>query len=256
MKVLKSTIVRKMSLFLLCSIFLLSFNSITYASDVNDRGTRLTLDDIIDELTSEDLVNVYLEINNEEYFNKLNLDQKNEYVIEKIIQNYLNHNKIMPMGLSKSLPASYNDLNDAEKRLLKRYPFEAVTYYFAGTEAYNETDKLFGGNYADDASDAFRHTYWNALLVNLFYANQIDGNSSRPSMKYAVTAAERWTTAHEYDSYGLPKRMDLNNNKLGRDIGARCTLNKSGGISSAVYRAIRNGEALMIKNNRLVPTRI
>ncbi|HHX11112.1 MAG TPA: hypothetical protein GX729_07095 [Firmicutes bacterium] len=258
MKVFKSTIIRKMSLFLLCSIFLLSFNSITYASDMSVRDTRITLDDIIDELTGEDLANVYLEIKNEKDFNQLTLDQKNEYVIEKIIQNYLNPNKIVPMGLrlSKYLPESYNDLNDEEKRLVKRYPLEAITYYYASKEAFSETDKVFGGNYTDDASDAFRHTYWNAILVNYFYVDQIEGNGSRPSMKYAVTATERWTTAHEYDSYGLPKRMDLSNNKLGRDIGARYAPSKLSVISNAVYRAIRNGEAVMIENNRLVPTRI
>ena len=48
--------------------------------------------------------------------------------------------------------------------------------------------------------------------------------------------------------------MDLSNNKLGIDIGARYAPSKLSVISNAVYRAIRNGEELvMIENNEISP---
>jgi len=70
--------------------------------------------------------------------------------------------------------------------------------------AENETVRRFGGQGEDDRSDAFRHAYWNALMVK--YSNK----------DYAKDIA----TAHETASPNtMPKTMDLHNNEVGRTIG-------------------------------------
>ncbi|WP_022750269.1 DUF6973 domain-containing protein [Lachnobacterium bovis] len=50
-----------------------------------------------------------------------------------------------------------------------------------------------------EVKEVFRHCLWNALM------KQSIGSS----------AAEQWATAHEYNSSGIDKTMDLHNNRDG-----------------------------------------
>ena len=127
-------------------------------------------------------------------------------------------------------------LNYTERKLAVAHPFQAVKVYNAANTATEKTIDVYGYNGEDDNSDAFRHTIWNALM------KQSIGES----------AAEEWATAHENDSSGLPKRMDLHNNSIGR------SLNVSGkslsSIVSLVKLKVRNGYCKRIVRGSLVAT--
>ena len=73
-------------------------------------------------------------------------------------------------------------------------------------------------------------------------------------MKQSIgaTAAEKWATAHEYNSYGIDKQMDLHNNYIGRSIYVSGkSLNA---ITSEVKSKVRNGSCKRIIRYKLVPT--
>ncbi|MDW7732116.1 MAG: hypothetical protein SCH66_06770 [Methanolobus sp.] len=130
-------------------------------------------------------------------------------------------------------------LNSAEEALFYENPWKAINSCYYGKKAMDETEDIFGYNGADDASDAFRHTYWNALMVR-----HID-----------YTWAERWATAHEYESSGLPKTMDLWNNNKGRGIGNNNPSASDSTLSDKVVIALNSGNQLKkIVNNNLVYT--
>lgn len=73
-------------------------------------------------------------------------------------------------------------------------------------------------------------------------------------MKQSIeaSAAEEWATAHEYESSGVDKSMDMHNNSVGRSI------NVSGqslsNIVSSVKSKVRNGYCKRIVNGSLVAT--
>jgi hypothetical protein len=106
----------------------------------------------------------------------------------------------------------------------------------AAKTATNKTIEIYGKNGYQDNSDAFRHCLWNALM----------------KQSIGATAAEKWATAHEYNSYGIDKQMDLHNNYIGRSIYVSGkSLNA---ITSEVKSKVRNGSCKRIIRNKLVPT--
>lgn len=103
----------------------------------------------------------------------------------------------------------WTHLRDGEKKYLLKHPDHALTIKSSKDRAFNETKKRFGTNGHNDASDAFRHCFWSAMLSrDLGYYN-----------------AKEFTTAHE-DWPGNPpgeQRMDLHNNGVGLQIGRKNT---------------------------------
>lgn len=95
----------------------------------------------------------------------------------------------------------YNNLNSAEKKLVKENPAVAVVVYAWADEAISRIIKMYGRNGVDDNSDACRHGCWNILM----------------SGHIGYYWASRWATAHEATSSGRFKTMDLRNNQIGRD---------------------------------------
>lgn len=159
--------------------------------------------------------------------------EQEQHLISFIENGRLNHISFRSLG--DYLPG-YNSLNYTERKLAVAHPFQAVKVYNAANTATEKTIDVYGYNGEDDNSDAFRHTIWNALM------KQSIGES----------AAEEWATAHENDSSGLPKRMDLHNNSIGR------SLNVSGkslsSIVSLVKSKVRNGYCKRIVRGSLVAT--
>ncbi|WP_129133659.1 DUF6973 domain-containing protein [Clostridium tetani] len=217
---------------------------------------------IIDSITPNDFVLVYEQTVSNQYFKSLTREEKDDYTIAKLVENHKknykqeNKNPISIRRLSKYLPDSYNRLNKEEKKLVKIHPSEALSVYSAAKSATEETIRRFGRNGEDDVSDAFRHAFWNADMTCLFYYDQIIGNGSRPSAKLASNITEKWATAHEYGSSGLPRTMDLYNNKLGRAIAVPNLPTNSSVLSDKVYSSIKSGNGKMIVNNKLVPTKL
>lgn len=138
-------------------------------------------------------------------------------------------------GLGDLIPG-FNNLNPAERELLLKHPLQAIQVFNCANKATDATVEYYGTNGWQDNSDAFRHCSWNAL------------------MKKAIgeSAADEWATAHEYESSGLDKEMDLFNNAVGRSIDV------TGKSDSEIYNAVKNkvvnGDCRRIVNNELVPT--
>lgn len=138
-------------------------------------------------------------------------------------------------GVGDYIPG-YNNLNPAEKDLLLKHPLQAIHVFNCANKATDATIEYYNINGWQDNSDAFRHCCWNAL------------------MKKAIgeSAANEWATAHEYESSGLDKEMDLFNNVVGRSI------NVTDKTDSEIYNAVKdkvvNGDCRRIVNNELVPT--
>ena len=144
-------------------------------------------------------------------------------------------NQVSLRSIGDYLPG-YNNLNPAERKLALKHPLQAVNVYNAGNTATSKTIEVYGKNGWQDNSDAFRHCLWNALM------KQSIGSS----------AAEQWATAHEYNSSGIDKTMDLHNNRVGRSINVSGKSLSS--IVSAVKSKVRNGYCKRIVKGKLVAT--
>ena len=132
--------------------------------------------------------------------------------------------------VAMSVVEQYNGLQDKEKSYLKRRPHHSFAIKSATEKTYSETYNIFSRNGRNDASDAFRHCYWSALLArDLGYAN-----------------AQTFTNAHESspDNPFMEKKMDLHNNEVGLQIGSRGGSDTS--LSSACMGAFNGGELMII----------
>ena len=138
-------------------------------------------------------------------------------------------------GIGDYIPG-YGNLNSAERELALKHPIQAVTVYNCANKATDATIAYYGTNGWQDNSDAFRHCCWNALMKSAMSASD----------------ANAWATAHEADSSGIDKDMDLFNNAVGRSI------NVSGKSDSEIYEAVKGkvkgGSCRRIVNNKFVAT--
>lgn len=136
-------------------------------------------------------------------------DEMVTYLESKVSEIEENDDVIIPAG-SENISSVYNTLTIAERELLEEDPFGALIVYGASewskakTRDYYEKD-----NRDDDNSNAFKHAYWNALMVRWL----------------GMERAEAFATAHEYGQNGLSSHMDLLNNEKGRSDGLDYTLN-------------------------------
>ena len=94
-------------------------------------------------------------------------------------------------------------------------------------------------------SDAFRHAFWNAL----------------DTAEFGEVVTKLFTDAHEYGQTGIDVNMDLNNNKVGRDIANNYNFSfntPDNVISNAVKQAVLNGELRYISpthsDGKIMPT--
>ncbi len=95
------------------------------------------------------------------------------------------------------------NLTAAELALLVSQPWNVGPTRTAADDAVAATQARFGTfRMYLNRGDAFRHAYWNVLL----------------SKRISVWWAQVYTTAHESESTGLDKEMDLHNNQVGREM--------------------------------------
>jgi hypothetical protein len=96
-------------------------------------------------------------------------------------------------------------------------------------------------------TDAFRHAYWSAILAKKF--------SPQVSLTY--------TTAHEIEIKNnqaiinikdAPTRMDMINNLLGTELGARYKDLSAKELEARIMNELRAGRFLYIKDKKLMPT--
>jgi hypothetical protein len=148
----------------------------------------------------------------------------------------------VPLVSASDLPG-YSNLNSDEKPLFWANPWIGYKVYGCAKDATHETEGRFGRIRNNDESNAFRHAYWNALMVK----------------RVGYSWAYKWATAHETGAKGQPaleKEMDLFNNREGRFIGNKYSKKSDQVLSNKVYDAVKKGKLKEIKNNKLVPTKI
>ena len=117
---------------------------------------------------------------------------KSEQEIFEIVSKSLENERKETRGISDI----WNALTEAEKKLLIRYPLDALKVNGLG-----------------DRSDAFRHGIWNAEMTILIGAEKAE--------LFATAHEEKDTTGVEPDGHTKVehKNMDLHNNNVGREIG-------------------------------------
>lgn len=117
----------------------------------------------------------------------------------------------------------------------------------AAEELYS-SDQLYLGN-----GDAFRHAYWNASLVkamgSLFGPSYLEGKAL-----HGVERATAWTTAHEQNSSGIDKQMDLHNNNVGRYHAYITYPATYETLKSDILRMVGEGQMVRIVNGKLTAT--
>jgi len=138
----------------------------------------------------------------------------------------------------------WKQLNPAEKVLVVMYPIEALFVRRDGKLAVAESERRYGrGNQAslfDGNGDAFRHTYWNALMARSIGAGM----------------AKLFADAHEYryDGTTLSRDMDLANNASGRRLQRENRWADAELLAERVQEAVDGGKVLRIRDGSLVPT--
>lgn len=162
-------------------------------------------------------------------------EEEQEQHLREFINNGGLNRSIVRRSFGNYLPL-YNKLNTKERSLAKNHPLQAVQVYNASQTAVAKTTSVYGRNGFQDNSDAFRHCLWNALMKK----------------SIGTTAAKNWATAHEYNSKGIDKEMDLFNNAVGRSINVS---NKSiDGILKLVKSKVKNGNCRRIEKGKLIKT--
>ncbi|HHK7664535.1 TPA: hypothetical protein ACQXS9_001810, partial [Streptococcus pneumoniae] len=221
---------KKQALAIILILFTLSpfsINALEYNSNTSFKSVNNTIQNTRDLEILQDELERYISENP----NAVDKD-KDEHLKSFIIEGGLNKTN----RESRSYLSGYNNLNSEEKKLARNSPYQAIQVNNAAKTATNKTIEIYGKNGYQDNSDAFRHCLWNALM----------------KQSIGATAAEKWATAHEYNSYGIDKQMDLHNNYIGRSIYVSGkSLNA---ITSEVKSKVRNGSCKRIIRNKLVPT--
>lgn len=126
----------------------------------------------------------------------------------------------------------WNSLTDSEKKLVIRYPFDALKVNKAKDIATTQTESKFGYNGLGDRSDTFRHGIWNAEMTVLIGEEKAE--------LFATAHEDKDTTGTESDGYLKieHKNMDLHNNAVGRTIGSAHPDASESELSDIVYANI------------------
>lgn len=141
---------------------------------------------------------------------------------EKFCKTYVNPDSLDKIALYVEIRA----LTPAERSLIAKYPIDAVKAYLAKNDALESTRRIFGANFRNDESDAYRHFMWSGLM--------------REKIGAELTLA--FLKAHEAD-LGNPndeQKMDLENNDLGVNAAERL-LNQNKFNQQALERAALTG---------------
>lgn len=140
--------------------------------------------------------------------------------------------------------ASLAGVNREEAKAILRHPLAALKIKKNKDVAIAKTTELFGENGYDDASDAFRHAYFNAI-------NTADSNAK---------SAKEFGDAHEAMSENTEyaRKMDLHNNKIGREVATNNPRACEEELAVIIFEKVKNGELVMLNEDGtgLIPTSI
>ena len=131
------------------------------------------------------------------------------------------------------------EVTEKEAELLNGLgPFEMNAFKGIHDDAFSTADDRFpSADRNDDQNDAFRHAYWNALMVKEFGADW----------------AEDYATAHE-QLPGNPaprEAMDLYNNEVGRNVAIANPDASAEELADLIEEAVNNGETVVVGQDLL-----
>ncbi len=133
-------------------------------------------------------------------------------------------------------------LTPEEKSLVAKYPLEAMKVYRAKKEALNSTRRIFGDNFRNDESDAFRHFVWAGMLRE----------------QVGKDLASAFLNAHEASSMApqTETKMDQLNNAKGVDAATKLKNEKKfseEALERAALQSIKNGDLNVLSPSGKVP---
>ncbi|MEH6892639.1 hypothetical protein V7024_23865 [Bacillus sp. JJ864] len=209
--------------------------------DTETSGKEYLTDVEVKTISPYKLNAIYEELEGDIQNGKYSEEELNQIVAEKI-----KSKRSVVRAFSYEIPG-FDKLTDAEVNLAKQHPVEFVTYASCSVQAKSESEKYYGESQLTQGNgDAFRHSYWNAILLK--------GLAGSKGRDYGDGRAKAWTDAHEQNSWGIDKEMDLHNNWFGR----MATYNNYGWsnpqLSNHLRGAVRNGSMARIVNEQLVRT--
>lgn len=117
-------------------------------------------------------------------------------------------------------------------------PLELNAFKGIHDDAFEEADARFeSADRNDDQNDAFRHAYWNALMVK----------------EYGADWAEDYATAHEQlpGNPGPREAMDLYNNEVGRKIAVANPDASAEELANLVEAAVKSGDTVVVGQDLL-----
>lgn len=133
----------------------------------------------------------------------------------------------------------FGPLNAAETQVCQTDAYKcSLTLIIASGSENVAMDNFTDGQY-DGRQDAFRHSYWNAVMTA-----EID-----------ETWATQFANAHEAgEPNNLPTQMDYHNNQVGRNIGRSYRVGQRAYIEAAIRSAVLQGRTVRVCGNSLRPT--
>lgn len=152
----------------------------------------------------------------------------------------INANSAIPYSYTDYLPVDEDRLNYKEKELFNSDPARGAMVLLNAAQANEKEKAYYGSNTKGTNGDAFRHSFWNAL------------NARSCGTAYA----EAFATAHEtgsadYNPYSIDTKMDLYNNKVGRDLMIGKDYSYAPSPSAVIYmisqddlKAVKQGKML------------
>jgi hypothetical protein len=137
-------------------------------------------------------------------------------------------NDIFGNGTQRYIIASEAEMLD-ELGLVKLKRFQEIQE-MAEAEARERFPN--SSDYTDDQADAFRHTYWNALLTK----------------EFGEDWAAEFTSAHERNpaNNSIPEAMDLHNNSIGRALAMGNPDASDDALADLVGQAVADGRTVVI----------
>lgn len=171
---------------------------------------KIDIDKILNENSNHGLINVFLE-----FLSTISLDSIN----------YL-----------KSILST---MNETQIKLFNEYPIETGLAFVLAETAKNKTTEMFFISGVGDRSDAFKHGYWNALMVKYLPYNL--------AMKFGNAQEDHGNSGQAGDGFTFEEhtKMDLNNNMVGRVTGILNNELSDSALAELIYNDINfNSETL------------
>ncbi|ANU44449.1 hypothetical protein ADH76_04475 [Enterocloster clostridioformis] len=212
---------RKILLLLVAVTIVCSFPIVTFAEDIEEQKTDICLYD------TEDFEMMIQQI---QKIKTMNIGASDDVLLQKINDSLMTLSRTETRGIVDI----WNSLTETEKKLCIRYPIEALKVNEAKNIATSKTVEKFGYNGLGDRSDAFRHGMWNAEMTILI--------GEKKAELFATAHEEKDVTGVETDGFSKVehKRMDLHNNKIGRNVGQKHIDWNESQMADLMYSEVNN----------------